>query len=623
VGKVDGLAKASIFDINGLTLSAAAFTGLLDTYTGALNAFSLRRLATASTVLIRVRGETAGGTGDDDEADVTFDTGDQVTLDSTISNASAGVTATTLGEFLNVGTVGGTTYSNPDSLTVTAECYVDTMYDQAGSNDAIENTFGLQPLLHDGTANTDLIQNNSGKTAIQNVSNSGFTNGGLNSGGSTTWTVVSVFEDVTRASGGFTACLYGANSRIQANQSDSEIILRISSNQFVTGQDNQVNSVIWQLDGTTGTSTYAVNGSTTATASIGTSSWSSTIGRANSSDMVEYFNEGIVWDSELDDFSGVYSNINNFFLLSQPTDAPTSGLLATYTGAAAAYSVRQLSNKAIIAMRIRRDSDDEERNIGFDSNGDLDTTAISAFCGTANGYVTRWWDQSTNGNHADQPVGGTGSNTNQPQIYNGTAVITENGKPALTFDGIDDYLSVSSSQSTFNFVHNGNDSTLFSVNRFGDNANPNATYVICDNGGLSTSNVGFGVAFDDNPKTDGIRTIISRGVGAQPASEASTNSVFTPNQQTLLYWFADADNATAANRNKFAADGGTLLGSNPNTYTPSTAAASFDLNLGRYGGGALYLLGTFQELVLFDANHSSVRTDIETNIDNYFQIPGM
>lgn len=304
----------TIEKINGVLVAAgAAFTGLLDTYTGALNAFSLRRLATASTVLIRVRRETAGGTGDDDEADVTFDTGDQVTLDSAISNASAGVNALTLGEFLNVGTVGGKSYVNRDNLTVTAECYVDTMYDQAGSDDAIENTFGLQPLLHDGTANTDLIQNSSGKTAIQNVSNSGFTNGGLSSGLSTTWTVVSVFEDVTRASGGFTACLYGANSRIQANQSDGQLILRISSNQFVTGQDNQVNSVIWQLDGTTGTSTYAVNGSTTATTSIGTSAWLSTIGDPNSRDMIEYFNEAIIWDSELDDFSGVFTDLDNFY----------------------------------------------------------------------------------------------------------------------------------------------------------------------------------------------------------------------------------------------------------------------------------------------------------------------
>ena len=79
--------------------------------------------------------------------------------------------------------------------------------------------------------------------------------------------------------------------------------------------------------------------------------------------------------------------------------------------------------------------DDDEINIGFDANGDLDTQAIADFCTTGTGYVTRWWDQSVNGNHADQPVGGTGRNALQPQIYNGTAVITENGKPALSTNG--------------------------------------------------------------------------------------------------------------------------------------------------------------------------------------------
>ena len=67
---------------------------------------------------MRVRRDT-GGTGDDDEADIAFDTSltdPTISLDSAISNASAGVTATTLGQFLNVGTVNGTTYTNPDSF---------------------------------------------------------------------------------------------------------------------------------------------------------------------------------------------------------------------------------------------------------------------------------------------------------------------------------------------------------------------------------------------------------------------------------------------------------------------------------------------------------------------------
>ena len=167
IAKVDAVAAAAIAKINGLVFTAAAPGAfLLDTYTGAAAGYSVRRLATSATVLLRVRRETAGGTGDDDEADVAYDSNNIVSLDSAISNASAGVTATTLGQFLNVGTVNGTTYTNPDSLTVTASCFVNEWMDQSGNaNDAEQTAFGSQPQIHNGTVNTDLITEN-GKPAV-------------------------------------------------------------------------------------------------------------------------------------------------------------------------------------------------------------------------------------------------------------------------------------------------------------------------------------------------------------------------------------------------------------------------------------------------------------------------
>ena len=167
VSKVDGLAKASILDIDGVAVPAA-FTGLLDeTYgSGAAAAYSVRRLASATTVLLRVRRDTGGGTGDDDEADVSYDSNNELSLDSAISNASAGVTATTLGQFINVGTVGGTTYTNPDSLSGTASCFADEWKDQSGNaRHASQATFGSQPQIHSGTVDTDLIKEN-GKPAL-------------------------------------------------------------------------------------------------------------------------------------------------------------------------------------------------------------------------------------------------------------------------------------------------------------------------------------------------------------------------------------------------------------------------------------------------------------------------
>ena len=109
------------------------------------------------------------------------------------------------------------------------------------------------------------------------------------------------------------------------------------------------------------------------------------------------------------------------------TSAAATLLLDTYTGSSAAYSVRKLrSAYSGSCMRIRRASDDAETDIGFDGNGDLNTSAISTHGGASSCFVVTWYDQSGNGNNATQSTG-----SKQPQIYNGTAVLTENGKPIM------------------------------------------------------------------------------------------------------------------------------------------------------------------------------------------------
>ena len=120
--------------------------------------------------------------------------------------------------------------------------------------------------------------------------------------------------------------------------------------------------------------------------------------------------------------SDIHTDIEGHYQLS------TQLLLDTYGGAAAAYSVRKLSQWYTgNCMRIREDSGDTETDIGFDSNGDLDTAAIASHCGSANGYVVTWYDQSGSGRDIAQ----TGDTAKQPLIYNGTSVNTSGGKPAL------------------------------------------------------------------------------------------------------------------------------------------------------------------------------------------------
>lgn len=103
------------------------------------------------------------------------------------------------------------------------------------------------------------------------------------------------------------------------------------------------------------------------------------------------------------------------------------GLLDTYPGAAAAYSVRKLRAAYTgSAIRVRRSSDNAEQNIGFTALGNLDTTALTSFCGAGNGFVTTWYDQSGNGSNATQSTA-----ANQPQIVSSGALITVNSKPAI------------------------------------------------------------------------------------------------------------------------------------------------------------------------------------------------
>jgi hypothetical protein len=67
---------------------------------------------------------------------------------------------------------------------------------------------------------------------------------------------------------------------------------------------------------------------------------------------------------------------------STPTPA-YSGFGDVFGDVTAYYSLRKFTEaETLNAIRVRRSSDDTEQDIGFDANGDLDTTALLAFVGT-------------------------------------------------------------------------------------------------------------------------------------------------------------------------------------------------------------------------------------------------
>ena len=117
-----------------------------------------------------------------------------------------------------------------------------------------------------------------------------------------------------------------------------------------------------------------------------------------------------------------------------PPPPPPSGLpLDSYTtgmAIACSFTVLVSSYLGSPLMRVRRDSDNTELDIGADAAGNIDTGALMTFVGSGSGYVTTWYDQSGNGRHIVQATA-----SKQPKIVDKGLYLNE-----LHFDGVDDYM---------------------------------------------------------------------------------------------------------------------------------------------------------------------------------------
>ena len=135
------------------------------------------------------------------------------------------------------------------------------------------------------------------------------------------------------------------------------------------------------------------------------------------------YSEFLFFDSakSSNDQDSIEENIGDYFTQNTP-------LLDTYSGAAAAYSLRLLDS-SYVGSAVEVYNGSSYADIGFNVFGELDTVALAAHCGSNNGFVSKWYDQSGNTNTAAQTT-----TANMPKIYDGTTgVVTENGKAAVQF----------------------------------------------------------------------------------------------------------------------------------------------------------------------------------------------
>ena len=277
------------------------------------------------------------------------------------------------------------------------------------------------------------------------------------------------------------------------------------------------------------------------------------------------------------------TDVNKIYIGSTEVWSSFTGLLDTYTGAAAAYSLRKLSSAYTgDAIKVRRSSDNTEQDIGFVDN-ELDTSSLLSFVGTGgtdNGFVKTWYDQSGNANDATQTTA-----ANQPQIVSSGSVILENGKPALKFDGSDDYFNLTTSIAT------NVDYTAFQV------VKRNATSTVSITmGGVAIGNSYLAWNYTDNR------------LYFRSARGYMSDSLNTINQSLFTSLNVQTGNMTIFyNGSSFLSSGPILL----------SGTGDMDA-IGRRSSD--YGIGTTQELIFYSSDQSSNRTGIETNINDFYSI---
>ena len=252
-----------------------------------------------------------------------------------------------------------------------------------------------------------------------------------------------------------------------------------------------------------------------------------------------------------------------------------TGLLDTYSGAAAAYSLRQLSSTySGDAIVVRRASDNTTQSIGF-VNNELDTATLESFCSGTDGFVTTWYDQSGNGNDATQA-----SASSQPKIVTAGSTILENGKAAVKWNGGTEYLA-----SSFGTTYSQPNTIFVTANK----TNHSGYLFDADNG--------------SNRHAQGNNDWIFAGSilgGAYPYSSLGSQVLFTS------YFNSTSSEAYINSTQTTSGDAGT---------SPING-----LHLGNRNVAATPLTGNIQEFILYPTDELTNRTGIETNINTHYSI---
>lgn len=277
---------------------------------------------------------------------------------------------------------------------------------------------------------------------------------------------------------------------------------------------------------------------------------------------------------------------------------PPSLLLDTYTGATSAYSLRKLRTAyAGSAIRVRRSSDNTSQDIGFDANGNLNTTALLSFVGAGNGFVSIWYDQVGTSNFTQSTL------VNQPQIVSSGSVLLDNGKPTISY-GTQSNTWYLTSPSLF-LANTASPVCMFNVWKITDWTN--------SNGGV------FGPTNGNSKGLEITQTsVISR------RSLLRINNVIKNDNSTEAYQLWNNSQQSLTTINMLSSSVSSFKNGNSVSLTntsgiPQINNISDTYSIGVYSSTYPAYMNQ-QEMILFIVDQTSNRTGIESNINSFYSI---
>jgi len=267
------------------------------------------------------------------------------------------------------------------------------------------------------------------------------------------------------------------------------------------------------------------------------------------------------------------------------------GLLDLVPGAAAAYSLRSLSNSyAGPVVTVRRDSDDAEDSF---TAAEVADGTLAAFCGAGDGFVKTWHSQAGS-NDASQTTAGY-----QPKIVSSGVVILEEAKPAIEFDGSDDYLQLSSAVA----IGTSADARFFGAALFAPDATDINGYVWhSTTGAAGSAGTDNGLLVQSSAHTWGTGT---SGDAAAWLIYGSVQTVHSLHTVTLTAETSSTGSKSAYINGAIAATG---------SYAAKTSAAVTTRIGSRADTLFQFFAGNMQEILLYNSDLSSQRELIEGQI---------